>query len=56
MKTHIFLAFVMTLLVTACASHEGRTISSTAQEEVSEQQTYFSRAEGSGAREAGSKQ
>jgi heme/copper-type cytochrome/quinol oxidase subunit 3 len=43
MKTHIFLTWVMALFFTACASHEGRTISSTEKEYQDDQaqQAFF---------------
>ena len=43
MKTHIFLTWVMALFFTACASHEGRTISSTEKEyhDDQAQQAFF---------------
>lgn len=40
MKTHIILAICTVLLVTACASNEGRSISST-QETKEEQQAHL---------------
>lgn len=53
MKAHIFLTMVMALLFTACASHEGRTISSTEKEYQDDQaqQAFF--LERNNARETG---
>ena len=49
MKTHILFATLTALFLTACASHEGRSISST--QDQHEQESY--RVQGSADREVG---
>ncbi len=53
MKTHIFLTLVMALFFTACASHEGRTISSTEKEYQDDQAQQAFYLERNSARETG---
>jgi uncharacterized protein YcfL len=49
MKTHILFALITAFLLTACASHEGRKISST--EETREEQLEYSKLEGNKGRD-----
>jgi len=42
MKTHIILATLGALLLTACASHQGRTISSADVEQQKEEEVEYS--------------
>lgn len=52
MKTHILLITLAALFITACASHEGRSVSST-QEEQQKEDYIFSRGGSSGGRDIG---
>jgi uncharacterized protein YcfL len=52
MKTHILLMTLAALFLTACASHEGRSVSST-QEEQKKEDYIFSRGGSSGGRDFG---
>jgi len=52
MKTHILFTILTALFLTACASHEGRSISST-QEQRQQDERSFNQGEASGAREIG---
>ncbi len=52
MKAHILFTIITALFLTACASHKGRSIATSA--EVEEQEEFtMNRAEGSGARDIG---
>ena len=51
MRTHIFSAIMTAFLLSACASKEGRTISSTQSED--QKQTYQSKAEGNAFKDVG---